>query len=100
MLQPPLDDTDRRLIALLAQDARMPNNQLAERAGVAPSTALTRVRALRERGVIRGFHADVDARCDWSALGRELRGGPAAGTALGDLERQWLRRPGRAPARR
>jgi DNA-binding Lrp family transcriptional regulator len=64
-----LDDLDRRLIALLANDARMPNNQLAERAGVAPSTALTRVRALRERGVIRGFHADVDL----AALGRPLQ---------------------------
>ena len=28
--------------------------------GVAPSTALARVRALRSRGVIRGFHAEVD----------------------------------------
>jgi predicted unusual protein kinase regulating ubiquinone biosynthesis (AarF/ABC1/UbiB family) len=38
---------------------------------------------------------DVDARCDWSALGRELRGGPAAGTALGDEEAAWLRRRAR-----
>jgi DNA-binding Lrp family transcriptional regulator len=65
----PLDDLDRRLVALLAEDARMPNNRLAERAGVAPSTALTRVRALRERGVIRGFHDDVDL----AALGRPLQ---------------------------
>lgn len=64
-----LDELDRRLIALLAKDARMPNNQLAQRAGVAPSTALTRVRALRDRGVIRGFHADVDL----AALGRPLQ---------------------------
>jgi hypothetical protein len=35
---------------------------------------------------------DVDARCDWSALGRELRGGPPAGTELGDEEAAWLRR--------
>jgi predicted unusual protein kinase regulating ubiquinone biosynthesis (AarF/ABC1/UbiB family) len=34
---------------------------------------------------------DVDARCDWSALGREVRGGPSAGTALGDAEAAWLR---------
>jgi DNA-binding Lrp family transcriptional regulator len=64
-----IDDLDRRLITLLATDARMPNNQLAERAGVAPSTALTRVRALRERGIIRGFHADIDL----AALGRPLQ---------------------------
>jgi len=56
----PLDDVDQRLLAALAEDARIPNNALAARAGIAPSTCLTRVRQLRERGVIRGFHADVD----------------------------------------
>jgi DNA-binding Lrp family transcriptional regulator len=56
----PLDDVDRRLLRELAADARIPNNALAERAGIAPSTCLGRVRALRESGVIRGFHADID----------------------------------------
>ncbi len=71
-IQPPapvLDDTDRRILALLAADARMPNNALAERAGIAPSTCLGRVRALRESGVIRGYHADIDP----SALGRPIQ---------------------------
>ena len=45
---------------MLARDARVPNNALAEEVGIAPSTALGRVRALRERGVIRGYHADID----------------------------------------
>jgi DNA-binding Lrp family transcriptional regulator len=65
----PLDETDRRIVAELARDARLPNNVLAERAGIAPSTCLGRVRALRERGVIRGYHADIDP----AALGRSLR---------------------------
>ena len=47
----------------------MPNNALAERIGIAPSTCLGRVRSLRERGVIRGSHADVDQ----AALGRPLQ---------------------------
>ena len=47
----------------------MPNNALAERAGIAPSTCLARVRALWERGVIRGYHADVDP----AALGRPIQ---------------------------
>ncbi|WP_300604687.1 Lrp/AsnC family transcriptional regulator [Trebonia sp.] len=64
-----LDDTDRRIVLELARDARLPNNVLAERAGIAPSTCLGRVRALRERGVIRGYHADVDP----AALGRSLQ---------------------------
>jgi DNA-binding Lrp family transcriptional regulator len=55
-----LDEIDRHIVRELARDARMPNNALAERIGIAPSTCLGRVRSLRERGVIRGYHADVD----------------------------------------
>lgn len=38
----------------------MPNNALAREVGVAESTCIARVRSLRERGVVRGVHADVD----------------------------------------
>ncbi|MDQ0093793.1 Lrp/AsnC family transcriptional regulator [Paeniglutamicibacter psychrophenolicus] len=55
-----LDDVDLRILRELSADARTPNNLLASRAGVAPSTCLGRVRALQDAGVIRGFHADVD----------------------------------------
>jgi len=65
----PLDDIDRQLLRELAADARLPNNALARRVGIAPSTCLARVRALRERGVIRGYHADVDP----TALGRPIQ---------------------------
>jgi len=65
----PLDPVDRRIVELLVADARMPNARLAEAVGVAPSTCLARVRALIERGVIRGFHAEVDP----GALGRPLQ---------------------------
>jgi DNA-binding Lrp family transcriptional regulator len=64
-----LDDIDRHIVRELARDARIPNNALAERVGIAPSTCLGRVRSLRERGVIRGYHADVDP----AALGRPLQ---------------------------
>ena len=64
-----VDDVDRRLLRELARDARIPNNALAELAGIAQSTCLGRVRALRERGVIRGYHADIDP----AALGRPLQ---------------------------
>ncbi|PFG43207.1 DNA-binding Lrp family transcriptional regulator [Isoptericola jiangsuensis] len=55
-----LDDVDHRILAALADDARLANNALAARVGVAPSTCLARVRRLRDEGVIRGFHVDVD----------------------------------------
>jgi len=64
-----LDAVDRTILAELSADARIPNNALAERAGVAASTCLGRVRTLRERGVIRGFHADVDP----AAIGRPIQ---------------------------
>ncbi len=64
-----LDAVDRALIAALVGDARIANNRLAARAGVAASTALVRVRALLDRGVIRGFHADVDPE----AVGRPVQ---------------------------
>ena len=55
-----LDSVDRVLLAALQKDGRTPNNELARQAGIAPSTCLARVRSLRERGAIRGIHADVD----------------------------------------
>ena len=60
IVRPPLDEVDRAIIDELSADARLPNNALAERVGIAASTCLGRVRALRQSGVIRGFHADVD----------------------------------------
>src|SRR5690348_8601561 len=68
-VRPFLDDVDRRIVRALADDARIPNNALAAVVGIAPSTCLGRVRALRERGAIRGYHADVDP----AVLGRPLQ---------------------------
>ena len=55
-----LDAADMIILRELSEDARTPNNLLASRAGLAQSTCLNRVRALREAGIIRGFHADID----------------------------------------
>jgi DNA-binding Lrp family transcriptional regulator len=64
-----LDSIDRAILEELQNDARLPNKDLAERVGVAPSTALERVRGLRRRGLITGFRAEVDTK----ALGRSLQ---------------------------
>jgi len=63
-----LDAVDRRLLAELERDGRIANNRLAARLGVAPSTAHARTRALVERGVVRGVHAEVDL----AAVGRPV----------------------------
>ncbi len=64
-----LDEVDRRILAALHTDARMPNSALAELVGIAPSTCHGRVRRLQESGVIRGFFADIDP----SAIGLNLQ---------------------------
>lgn len=55
-----LDEIDRSLVELLTEDSRMTNARLAERAGIAPSTCLARVRGLLARGVITGFTTTID----------------------------------------
>jgi DNA-binding Lrp family transcriptional regulator len=82
-VRPGIDEVDRRILVVLSEDARIPNNALAERVGVAPSTCLGRVRALRERGVIKGYHADIDP----AALGRPLQAMISVRLAPGGRER-------------
>jgi DNA-binding Lrp family transcriptional regulator len=55
-----LDRTDRRLVQLLSEDARRSNKEIAAAAGIAPSTCSDRIQRLRDEGVFRGFHADVE----------------------------------------
>ena len=50
-----LDDTDRRLIALLRRDARMPVATLAHKLGVSRGTVGNRLRRLEDGGVIVGY---------------------------------------------
>ncbi len=58
--RPVLDEVDRLIVAQLLRDGRTPNVRLARAAGIAESTALARVRALRERGIVTGVTAEVD----------------------------------------
>jgi DNA-binding Lrp family transcriptional regulator len=68
-VRPRLDDVDRRILQVLASEGRIPNNALAEKIGLAPSTCLVRLRSLIEQGVIRGFHADIAPE----SLGHEIQ---------------------------
>ena len=55
-----MDELDSLIVEELQRDARQTNRELARRLSIAPSTCLERVRALRRRGVIRGYHAEID----------------------------------------
>jgi DNA-binding Lrp family transcriptional regulator len=62
------DDVDRKLLRLLADDARITNASLASRAGIPASTCISRVRNLNGSGVLEGHHARIQRR----ALGLAL----------------------------
>jgi len=55
-----LDDIDLAILAELAADARITNAALAKRVGVAESTSIKRLRALREAGVVTGFTTQLN----------------------------------------
>jgi DNA-binding Lrp family transcriptional regulator len=55
-----LDLTDWHLLALLQEDARITNVELAEKVGLSPSPCLNRVRALEESGYISRYVTLLD----------------------------------------
>jgi Lrp/AsnC family leucine-responsive transcriptional regulator len=61
-------DVDRALLAALARDGRASYTELADRVGLSVSAVHQRVRRLEQRGLIKGYHAEIDPR----ALGLPL----------------------------
>jgi DNA-binding Lrp family transcriptional regulator len=55
-----VDDVDSAIVRELQRDARQTNRDLARAVGIAPSTCLERVRLLRDRGVLTGYHAEIE----------------------------------------
>jgi DNA-binding Lrp family transcriptional regulator len=62
------DEIDMRILALLQENGRMTNVELAERVGLTAPPCLRRVRALEEQGAINGYHAALEP----AALGYNL----------------------------
>lgn len=91
-----MDDTDRQIIALLRDDARLPVAALAERLRVARGTVQNRLRRLEEEGVIVGYTVRLRPDSEphriraWMSIAvegnaapeviRALRGEPQVGT--------------------
>jgi len=55
-----LDAIDRRILAILQENGRLSNQEIAERVSLSPSPCLRRIRRLEENGVIRGYVALLD----------------------------------------
>ena len=86
------DEIDRRILAELSRDGRMPVRRLAETLHISRANAYARVQRLRETNVIKGFRADVDhvaagmgtsayvtvnlRQAEWRVVGERLRSLP------------------------
>jgi Lrp/AsnC family leucine-responsive transcriptional regulator len=55
-----IDDIDRRILALLQENARMTQTEVAKAVGLAPSAVMERIRKLEARSIITGYVALVD----------------------------------------
>jgi len=55
-----VEELDRRIIALLADDGRMSFTDLAKSTGLSVSAVHQRVRRLQKRGIVRGFTTRLD----------------------------------------
>ena len=55
-----INDIDADITSILQENARTSNAEIARQVGLAPSAVFERIRKLEERGVLRGFRADVD----------------------------------------
>ncbi|MCJ2181750.1 Lrp/AsnC family transcriptional regulator [Novosphingobium sp. 1949] len=64
----PIDAFDRKILATLQDDARMPVAQVAERTALSATPVSRRIRKLEEDGVILGYQPVLDPR----RLGLEL----------------------------
>ncbi len=62
------DTAETAMLRALQMQGRMSNVELAERVGLSESPCFRRMKALEERGVIRGYRAQLDQR----ALGLQV----------------------------
>ena len=57
-----IDSTDRAILMLLQQNARISNAEIARQVGLAPSAIFQRIRKLEEQGVIMEYTVRLNAR--------------------------------------
>jgi Lrp/AsnC family leucine-responsive transcriptional regulator len=85
-----LDAVNRRILALLTENARISTSELARRVGMSAPAVRERVARLEQTGVIRGYRVDIDP----AALGLpvaawvRVRPGPGQLPKVADLARR------------
>jgi len=78
-----MDRIDSQIVAQLQKNARIANTELADKVGLAPSSAWERVKRLSQAKTFTGFHAEVDP----AALGIRLQAIVAIRIGRHDRER-------------
>ena len=54
-----IDGIDKHILTILQRDARTSNAAIARDVGLAPSAVLERIRKLEEKGIVRGYRAEL-----------------------------------------
>jgi Lrp/AsnC family leucine-responsive transcriptional regulator len=76
---PLIDDTNRRLLSELQENARLSLAELGRRVGLSPPAVAERVQRLELQGVILGYRAEIDPRALGLSLTAVVRIRPAPG---------------------
>ena len=74
-----IDDTDRRIVSQVQAEGRLTMAELGRRVGLSAPAVTERLQRLEARGVIRGYHAEVDPRALGMSLSVVVRIRPAPG---------------------
>jgi len=57
-----IDETDRKILEILQENARIPAAEIARTISLAPSAVHLRIRKLEESGVIKGYETRLDPK--------------------------------------
>lgn len=56
-----IDKTDRKILKILQNNGKITNAKLSEEVGLSPAPTLERVKKLEQGGIIKSYHAELDA---------------------------------------
>jgi len=84
-----MDQVDRRILALLQEDARMGYQELGEAVGLSGPAVFQRVRKLEDSGIVTGYHAAINPEAVGRATTAFVRVVPGPGTDVERLKDAW-----------
>jgi len=88
-----LDQTDRRILAILQADGKLSYQELGEAVGLSAPAAFQRVRKLEAAGVIAGYHARIDPQAAGKPLIAFVHVHPGPDAQMPQLLARWRRAP-------